>query len=99
MRKMGFASGTNLSDQGAMAVINVAPQELDLAFQCKEKLIEEFKKLGFTYVSLDLKGMGGQTVVGQGGGTTGGTFEGDAARGQEKDAKGGISQQARHRVA
>jgi uncharacterized protein len=99
LREMGFSQGTSLCDQGATAVINVAAKELDLAFQCKEKLIEEFKKLGFAYVSLDLEGSGGKTG-GQSGASVGWTTGENVDQGEhERDEKSGISERARHRVA
>jgi uncharacterized protein len=105
LREMGFLQGTSLSDHGTMAVISVVPQELDLAFQLKEKLIEEFKKLGFTYVTLDLGGSGGKTSGRHSGGAAGENTPGERtgesvfAEEQERIAKSGTGDQARHKVA
>lgn len=43
---------------GEVARIEVAPEEIDrmLDAQLREAIVEEFKKAGFTYVSLDLQG-------------------------------------------
>ena len=46
-------SGTNA---GIMARIEVFPETFPLVISLREQLVEEFKKIGFNYVALDLQG-------------------------------------------
>lgn len=57
LREMGLKQ-LRVRHHGEIARIEVAPQEISLFFSSsrKEKIVKKFIQLGFTYVTLDLKG-------------------------------------------
>ena len=41
---------------GNLARIEVLPEEFDKLMSARERIYDSFKKIGFTYVTMDLKG-------------------------------------------
>ena len=41
---------------GTIARLEVPPDEMDIIFSARNRILEEFKSLGFLYVTLDLQG-------------------------------------------
>jgi uncharacterized protein len=55
LREMGFA-GARVRHHGNLARIEVAPDLLPVALEKTESLVQKFREIGYTYVTLDLQG-------------------------------------------
>ena len=56
LKELGF-EGCRVRDHGTLARIEVAPADIPrLTIEHRERLVREFKALGYTYITLDLQG-------------------------------------------
>lgn len=55
LAELGFAQ-FRVRVHGSLARLEVLPEEFEKLLKCREQVFQELKKLGFTYISMDLAG-------------------------------------------
>ncbi len=55
LRKAGFEV-VRVRDHNGIARIEIMPEKMEMLLKMKEKVVHEFKRLGFNYITLDLMG-------------------------------------------